>query len=148
MIGGVGDGTFVMCIAIGVGVLLCILGWCFVPDAILGIFIAAVVLPLMVYGLLLTAPKKAALNTTPIDEEAMLRRSLAYRERVFLPSDTTAVDTFLPVRLVVFLLMFFCGLGGFGMQIVFTLILEPPYKVPRMRCLREQLEEAHPSWYK
>lgn len=148
MIGGIGDGTFVMCVVIGVGVLLCIVGWCFIPDAILGIFVAAIVLPLIVYGLLLTAPKKLPSNASAVDEEAILRRSLAYRERVFLPSDMTAVDTLLPVRLVVFLLLFLSVVGGFGVQIVFTLVLEPPYRVPRMRCLREQLEEAHPSWYK
>lgn len=30
---------------------------------------------------------------------------------------------------------------------IFFVFMEPPYRVPRIRSLRDQLEEAHPTWY-
>lgn len=36
------------------------------------------------------------------------------------------------------------GLAG---KVLF-IFMEPPYKVPRIRSLRDQLEEAHPTWYR
>eukprot|EP00796_Vickermania_ingenoplastis_P009571 gene9571-6726_t len=75
------------------------------------------------------------------------RHTSPYREQPMLPSDETAFDTYLPVRLVVVILAGLSVLGGVGAH-VGLILLEPPYKVPRMRCLREQLEEAHPTWYK
>lgn len=46
-------------------------------------------------------------------------------------------------------LVLLLGLGivvGAAGKIVFT-CMEPPYKVPRIRSLRDQLEDAHPTWY-
>lgn len=146
MIGGIGDGTFAVCIAIAVGVLLCLVGYCVAPSALLGFVVVLIVLPFAVYGFILTAPKKGNSNDN-INYAVVSTPHYRYRERQILPSDATAFDNFFPVRLVLLLVLGLASVGSVGIHIGLTL-MEPPYKVPRIRCLREQLEEAHPTWYR
>lgn len=63
---------------------------------------------------------------------------------VLLSSQTNAL---LPIQVVVIVVMVTFIFVGLGVHVALV-VLEPPYRVPRMRCLREQLELAHPTWYK
>ncbi|KAK7194587.1 hypothetical protein NESM_000376900 [Novymonas esmeraldas] len=137
MILGVGAGTFAVLVAVGVAVLIALIGSYVAPQSALVILLGSLVLPFVVYGCILTAPH----GPLPDASTATL-----YRERV-LPSNTDVVDTFLPVRIVVFLVLALGTLAGLAMHVL-SLVNSPPYEVPRVRCLRQQLEEAHPSWYR
>lgn len=147
MILGVGDGTFAVLFATAVAILIAIVGAYFAPDATLFILIGCLALPLIVFGCILSAPK--ASSGPPAGGSTSNSSSpyyYPYREQPFSP-DTALIDTFLPVRIVVFLVLFLGLLAGIGFCVL-DVAAEPPFAVPRMRCLREQLEEAHPSWYR
>ncbi|EPY43474.1 hypothetical protein AGDE_00447 [Angomonas deanei] len=138
MILGVGEGTFAVLLTIGVAILGALLGAYFMPKMSLFILLGCICLPLIVYGCILSSPK--APNPVPS------LPPVVYREAV-LPSNTDLIDKFLPVRIVIFLILVFSMFGGIA-TLLLDIMKEPPYTVPRMRCLREQLEEAHPTWYK
>ncbi|EPY35072.1 hypothetical protein STCU_00367 [Strigomonas culicis] len=138
MLLGVGEGNFAVLVTIGVAVVAALLGGYFMPRFALFIAIGCIGLPFIVYGCILTSPQKAS-------PEVYLGPSV-YRERR-LPTDTYLIDKFVPVRIVIFIVFVFAMLGGIA-ALLLGILTEPPYRVPRMRCLREQLEESHPNWYK
>lgn len=138
---GVGAGTFAVLLTIVVCVVVALLGAYFAPEATLYIIIVCILLPLIVYGCILTAP-----HGTPADSGSAADAPLYYRERQ-LPANTDVVDKYLPVRIVVFVVLALGTLAALAFQIL-LLCGSPPYETPRVRCLREQLEEAHPTWYK
>jgi hypothetical protein len=141
MVLGVGAGTFAVLLTIGVCIFAGLLGAYFAPEASLYILLVCIVLPLIVYGCILTAPHSQAADTSTITAAVF-----AYRERQ-LPVNTDVIDKYLPVRIVVFIVLALGTLAAVAFQIL-LLCGSPPYETPRVRCLREQLEEAHPSWYK
>lgn len=138
---GVGAGTFAVLLTIAVCVVVALLGAYFAPESALYIIIGCLLLPLIVYGCILTAPHGTAANSGTATTAL-----LYYRERQ-LPANTDVVDTYLPVRIVVFVALAFGTLAAVGFQVL-LLCGSPAYETPRVRCLREQLEEAHPTWYK
>lgn len=138
---GVGAGTFAVLLSIGVCIFIGLLGVYCAPESSLYILLVCITLPLIVYGCILTAPHGPAASTSTTSAVRYY-----YRERQ-LPSNTDVTDTYLPVRIVVFIVL---ALGTFA-AVAFQILLlcgSPPYTTPRVRCLREQLEEAHPTWYK
>ncbi|KAL7698907.1 hypothetical protein NQL31_000387 [Lotmaria passim] len=142
MVLGVGAGTFAVLLTIGVCVFFGLLGAYFAPEASLYIALGCIILPLVVYGCILTAPHGPAPGSGAEAAGAVFY----YRERQ-LPSNTDVIDKYLPVRIVVFVVLALGTLAGFALQII-LLCSSKPYETPRVRCLREQLEEAHPTWYK
>lgn len=140
MILGVGAGTFAVLVAVGVAILVALVGAYFAPQSALFIFIGCLLLPFFVYGCILTAPHDSTGSSTAVPAATY------YRERQ-LPANTDVIDKFVPVRIVIFVVMALATIGGLAFYIL-ALVSSPPYEVPRVRCLREQLEEAHPSWYR
>ncbi|KPA76068.1 hypothetical protein ABB37_08200 [Leptomonas pyrrhocoris] len=140
MVLGVGAGTFAVLLTIGVCVFFGLLGAYFAPQAALYILLGCVLLPLIVYGCILTAPHGPAADT------GTTAAVYYYRERQ-LPANTDVIDKYLPVRIVVFIVLALGTLAAIVFQIL-LLCSSPPYETPRVRCLREQLEEAHPTWYR
>ncbi|KAG5484255.1 hypothetical protein CUR178_07411 [Leishmania enriettii] len=140
MILGIGDGTFAVLVTVGVAIVIALFGSYVAPQSALLIILGCAMLPFIVYGCILTAPHGPITNSTTLFNAA------DYRERP-LPSNTDLIDKFLPVRIVVFILMALGTFSGLAFHI-FTLVNSPPYETPRVRCLRQQLEEAHPSWYR
>ncbi|GET86586.1 hypothetical protein, conserved [Leishmania tarentolae] len=137
---GVGAGTFAVLITVGVAILIALVGSYLAPHSTLFIIIGCFLLPLIVYGFILTSPRGPVANTTTVVP------STFYRERQ-LPSNTDVVDKFVPVRIVIVVLMALGLLSGVAFYIL-TLVKSPPYEVPRVHCLRQKLEEAHPTWYR
>lgn len=139
MILGVGAGTFAVLFAAAISVVIAAVGSYLIPRASMFMLMAVFVLPLIVYGCILTAPRQSDVSNATVVASA-------YREQQ-LPSTTDIVDTFLPVRLTIFLLVCSGTLGGVAYSIL-SVVKGPSYEVPRVKCLRQQLEEAHPTWYR
>ncbi|KPI86943.1 hypothetical protein ABL78_3989 [Leptomonas seymouri] len=140
MILGVGAGTFAVLLTVAVCVFFGLIGAYLAPNRMLYILLVCITLPLVVYGCILTAPHGPAAGT------GIPTAAFYYRERQ-LPLNTDVVDTYFPVRTVVFLVLALGALAAISFQII-LLYKSPPYETPRVRCLREQLEEAHPTWYR
>ncbi|CAJ1986807.1 hypothetical protein conserved [Leishmania donovani] len=140
MILGVGAGTFAVLVTVGVAILIALVGSYLAPQSALFIILGCTVLPFIVYGCILTSPHGPAANTTAVVPATY------YRERQ-LPSNTDVIDKFLPVRVVVFIVVALGLFAGVAFHIL-TLVNSPPYKAPRVHCLRQKLEEAHPTWYR
>lgn len=136
MILGVGAGTFAVLLAIGIAVLFAVLGSYLLPDAALFVLLGCVALPLVVYGCILTAPRAVTGEPAAFSP---------YRDTP-MPVNSELVDRLMPVNIVVFILMTLAALGGIAFQVL-SCLTAPPYTVPRMKCLREQMEAAHPTWY-
>lgn len=136
MIAGIGDGTFAVLVAFLVAMLAAVVGGYLIPDAVLPITVGCIALPLVVYGCILSAPHKV--TPVPFTDSP-------YRERP--PPTSDLIDTYLPVRITVSLLLILSSIAGVGYQFL-TILKGPAYQVPRMRCLRERLEQAHPTWYR
>ncbi|CAJ1018664.1 hypothetical protein Q4I30_001689 [Leishmania utingensis] len=137
---GVGAGTFTVLVTVSVAILLALVGYYLAPESALLIILGHVALPFIVYSGILTAPHGSAANTTTALD------STPYRERQ-LPSNTYPVDKLVSVRIVVLVVLALSVLAGISLHIL-TLAKSPPYEAPRVRCLRQQLKEAHPSWYR
>lgn len=137
MILGVGAGTFAVLLTIGVAVLFAAIGCYLAPDFALFILIGCLALPLIVYGCIISAPRATPEVAPPFSP---------YRETL-MPADSTLIDKFMPVRIVMLLVTALTVFGGVAYQLL-SMLGAPAYTVPRMKCLREQLEEQHPSWYR
>ncbi|KAG5510349.1 hypothetical protein JKF63_07678 [Porcisia hertigi] len=136
---GVGAGTFAVLVSVAVALLIALVGSYLAPQWTLFIILGCLVLPFVVYGCILTAPRG------PVDDTPALAATY-YRERQ-LPSNTDIVDRLSPVRIVMLLVMILGTFAGLAFHVV-TLANSPPYEAPRVHCLRQRLGEAHPSWYR
>ncbi|KAG5485039.1 hypothetical protein LSCM1_07119 [Leishmania martiniquensis] len=140
MILGVGAGTFAVLVSVGVAIAIALVGSHLAPQSALFFIVGCASFPFIVYGCILTAPHG------PIADSITPSEATHYRERP-LPSNTDLIDTFAPVRIVIVTLMAVATVSGLAFHL-FTLMNSPPYEAPRVRCLRQRLEEAHPSWYR
>ncbi|KEG10316.1 hypothetical protein DQ04_03881010 [Trypanosoma grayi] len=138
MILGVGDGTFAILVVSTFSIVGALVGSYVCPRFAIPIGAAFLSLPFAVYGCILSAPHDPVPPPLP---------PTSYnRERRLLP-DAAVVDYFLPVRIVALLVLAIAVLAALAYHTVLV-VREPPYKAPRVRCLREQLEEMHPTWYR
>ncbi|ESL07741.1 hypothetical protein TRSC58_04566 [Trypanosoma rangeli SC58] len=136
MILGVGDGTFAILLVTVFGIIVTLVGSYVQPRWALFIGVACLSLPFVVYGCILSAPREELPSVLPVTP---------YNRERQLPLDAVVVDYFLPVRIVAMLLLSLALIAAVVYN-VFLVVWEPPYKAPRVRCLRERLEELHPTW--
>ncbi|AAZ13228.1 uncharacterized protein TEOVI_000094000 [Trypanosoma equiperdum] len=142
MILGLGDGTFAILFFIILGIVGTLFGSYVCPRLVLPIGLACAAMPFIAYGCIISSPHD------PVP--APLPQTSYNRERPFPtnPDEAVVVDYLFPVRVVLMVLT--CGslLAAAGYYVVRVVVLEPPFKAPRVQCLREQLEEEHPTWYR
>lgn len=145
----IGVGPFLIFLLCVVALAFFFGGWYLFPQGVPIFLVISVALPLVIFVLLRAAfdYSQPLVNEESNSSGTALGVLDGYREKGYDPSTFTAVDTYIPIRLVVFILLLLGLVGGVGVYVALRL-LEPPYKVPRMRCLRDQLAEAHPSWIK
>ncbi|EAN83902.1 hypothetical protein C3747_66g187c [Trypanosoma cruzi] len=138
MILGVGDGTFAILFVTVIGIIVTLIGSYVQPRLALPIGLVCFLLPFLLYACILSAPHGRLLPPLP---------DTPYNRERRLPPDAVVVDHLLPVRIGVMILLFLAFFAAVGYHVLLV-IWEPPYKAPRVRCLREQLKELHPTWYR
>ncbi|RNF27197.1 uncharacterized protein Tco025E_00571 [Trypanosoma conorhini] len=138
MILGVGDGTFAILFVTVFGIIVASVGAYLQPRWALPIGVACLALPFLVYGCIISAPREHPPSVLPATPYS--------RERQF-SVNAVVVDHFFPIRVGAMILLLLALLAA-AVYNVMLVVREPPYKAPKVRCLRERLEELHPTWYR
>ena len=167
---GLGPGLFAIIVTFCVAFLIFLAASYIAPDASFFIFIGVMVLPVLVFGFIMSAPfepsdaylaKQASLDgtsgglptlpTTTISPgttaEVQLSSSAFYKSDGPAYDSSPIADTYLPVRIVIIILGCLGVLLAAGYSLVIVLTA-PPYTCPQVQCRRKLLEELHPTWYR
>lgn len=137
----------------GIGVLLCVRGRELrLRFACAAIFFVVFFLLSITYGAYFPFSKKyfsrASISISAFSKASIeIAMNDTYREANWLDElqNGNGSNASLLGAVLVILMVLAIVVGAAG-KILF-ICMEPPYKVPRIRSLRDQLEDAHPTWY-
>lgn len=138
MIIGVGAGTFAVGFTVVVSLVLALALAYFFPRIALLTTVIAASLPLIVFGIINSAPRESLRSSTS--------HITIYRDG--LPASQHDIhDSYFPVRVLLLTLLCLSALVSFGVYI-YDILSALPFVAPTVQCRRKQLESLHPSWYK
>lgn len=173
---GLGPGLFAVILTFIVAFVIFLAVSYVTPDNSFFVFIGTMLLPLLVFGIVMSAPfepsaqyeaRQAATSgtndggfdglpplpsttTTTVAPGVVITQLPASRfyKTDGPTNDTSPIsDNYLPVRIVVLLLGCLGVLLAAGYSLVIVLTA-PPYSCPEVKCRRKLLEELHPTWYR
>lgn len=156
MIGGIGAGLFAVLLVAAIALLLaCVVSYMF-PDFTFFVFLGCAVLPVLTFAVIMSAPYEPVgrLKTGRAGQGTEAPTPVPkLPSSVFYPSDgqtsdfSDIVDEWFPVRVTMFVVAVAGVLLGSAYSFVLALTA-PPYVAPQVQCLRRQLEQLHPTWYR
>ncbi len=123
LVAGVGPGLFALIFVTVFALLVGLVVAFFKPDKAVPIAIAALCLPILVFGLIMAAPTEERSNNVVIDP-------------YYIP------------RVILLILMALGALLGPLYHLGVLTLSAPPYVAPDVTCRRKRLTQAHPTWTK
>lgn len=156
LIGGIGAGLFAVLIVAAIALVVAIVVSYMFPDFTFFVFLGCAALPVLTFACIMSAPYEPlgsgyasnANNNGDGGAQTRLPATVFYPNDGSNPSDRSDItDDWFPAKVAMMVIVILGMLLGASYSIVLALTA-PPYVAPKVLCLRRQLEQMHPTWYR
>ena len=129
---GMGPGLFAVVLTAAIAILLALVISYLYPDYAVYVFAAFLLLPLLVFGILMSAKEKKTYDPT----------------RMIGDDDVEITDSMYAVRVLLLVLFAISIAAYYVYHYVFEVLYAPPFLAPHVTTRRRHLESSHPTWFR